>query len=108
MSRKLIPLIVAWGLCLTTVAQAANIIWVSDNKNGTSTPSDKGFVDLLKARGYNVDYQGQGGTGTAGYQFWRTLDNAKIATLNAADLIILSRDLNSGGQYLHQRWRLVM
>ncbi len=96
MSKKLFSLCVAWSLCLATVAQAANIIWVSDNKNGTSTPSDKGFVDLLKAQGYNVDYQGQGGTGTPGYQFWRTLDNAKIATLNAADLIILSRDLNSG------------
>ncbi len=96
MWKKLILSSVMLALGLATVAQAANIIWVSDNKNGTSTPSDKGFVDLLKAQGYNVDYQGQGGTGTPGYQFWRTLDNAKIATLNAADLIILSRDLNSG------------
>src|SRR5512133_2610092 len=78
------------------VLQAANIIWVPDDKNGTSTPSDIGFVNLLKAQGYNVDYQGQGGTGSPGYQSWRTLDATKIATLNAADLIILSRDLDSG------------
>ena len=78
-----------------STAQAANIIWVSDDKTGTSAPADKGWVDLLKAQGYNVDYQGQGGTGTQGYQFWRTLDATKIATLNAADLIIVSRDLSS-------------
>jgi hypothetical protein len=95
MCKKPILLCVVLILCLASMLQAANIIWVSDNKNGTSTPSDKGFVDLLKAQGYNVDYQGQGGTGTPGYQFWRTLDNAKIATLNAADLIIVSRDLSS-------------
>ncbi len=96
MSKKVISACIMLALCLATVAPAANIIWVSDNKNGTSVPADKGFVDLLKAQGYTVDYQGQGGTGTPGYQFWRTLDNAKIGTLNAADLIILSRDLNSG------------
>ena len=84
------------GFVLSSAVQAANIIWVSDNKNGTNAPSDIGFVNLLKAQGYNVDYQGQGGTGTPGYQSWRTLDATKIATLNAADLIILSRDLDSG------------
>ena len=49
-----------------STAQAANIIWVSDDKTGTNAPADKGWVDLLKAQGYNVDYQGQGGTGTQG------------------------------------------
>ena len=72
MSKKVISASILLALCLATVAQAANIIWVSDNKNGTSTPSDQGFVDLLKAQGYSVDYQGQAGTGTPGYQFWRT------------------------------------
>ena len=96
MTKKVIFLSVVLGVCLTSAVQAANIIWVSDDKNGTNAPADKGFVDLLRAQGYNVDYQGQGGTGTAGYQFWRTLDDTKIATLNASDLIILSRDLNSG------------
>ena len=96
MSRTFVSLCILLALCLATVARAANLIWVSDNKNGTSAPADLGFVNLLKGQGYNVDYQGQGGTGTPGYQFWRTLNDTKIATLNAADLILVSRDLNSG------------
>ena len=96
MCKRLVFFCATLGFVLSSVVQAANIIWVSDNKNGTNAPSDIGFVNLLKAQGYNVDYQGQGGTGTPGYQSWRTLDATKIATLNAADLIILSRDLDSG------------
>ena len=96
MCKRLVFFCATLGFVLSSAVQAANIIWVSDNKNGTNAPSDIGFVNLLKAQGYNVDYQGQGGTGTPGYQSWRTLDATKIAALNAADLIILSRDLSSG------------
>ena len=71
-----------------------NIIWVSDDNTLTAgVPADMGWVTLLKAQGYNVDYQT---TGTAGTGTWDTLDATKIATLNAADLIIVSRDMNSG------------
>ena len=46
------------------------------------------------AQGYNVDYT-KGATLGNGY--WRTLDAAKIARLNAADLVIVSRATDSGG-----------
>ena len=70
-------------------ATAANIIWVSGtfDDNGDGAPDDQGWVDLLEAQGHTVDY-----TGT----YWRTLDDDKIAALNAADLIIVSRNSNSG------------
>jgi len=70
-------------------ADAANIIWVSGtyDDNGDGAPDDQAWVDLLEAQGHTVDYNGR---------YWRTLDNDKIAALNAADLIIVSRNSNSG------------
>jgi hypothetical protein len=74
---------------------APTIIWVSDayDDKPDGVPDDQGWVDFLRARGFNVDYQ----MGPAlGDGYWRTLDDAKIAALNAADLVIVSRNLNSG------------
>ncbi len=83
---------------LSSSAYALTIIWVSDNKNPSGgATADQGWVDLLRAEGYDVDYRGEGGSGDADYRYWRTLDAAKIAELNAADLIIVSRDVSSGG-----------
>jgi len=65
---------------------AANIIWVSDNKESDDT--DQGWIDLLAAQGYTVDLSFRNQEG-------RTLDDDKIAALNAVDLIIVSRDTNS-------------
>lgn len=68
------------------------VIWVSDNKTpsaDTGTPADQGWIDLLTAQGYDVDLSFRNKEA-------RTLDDAKIATLNGADLIIISRDTNSG------------
>jgi len=70
-------------------ATAANIIWVSGtyDDNGDGAPDDEAWVDMLEALGHTVDYNGT---------YWRTLDDDKIAALNAADLVIISRNSNSG------------
>ncbi|MGE9268783.1 MAG: hypothetical protein ACQKBY_11875, partial [Verrucomicrobiales bacterium] len=49
--------------------------------------SDAGLISFL---------QGQGHTVSGGNQEYTTLDASKIATLNAADLVIVSRNTNSG------------
>lgn len=76
-------------------AAGANIIWVSDmyDDNGSGTPDDQEWVDILEAEGYTVDYTAGAELGDG---YWRTLDDDKIAALNAADLVIFSRNSNSG------------
>jgi hypothetical protein len=72
-----------------------NVIWVSDayDDKPDGVPDDQGWIDFLTGQGFNVEYR-KGATLGNGY--WRTLDDAKIAALNAADLVIVSRNLNSG------------
>jgi hypothetical protein len=97
MGKKLFFLIMLVALCLACPVRAAlqNIIWVSDNKNpentdpGTGGPREQVWVDLLEANGYAVDLSFANAEG-------RTLDDGKIAALNAADLIIISRNTDSG------------
>ena len=90
MCRKLLFLVVAAGFCLISSARAATIVWVSDNKTpAAGVAADQAWVDLLTAQGYTVDLNFRS-------QQARTLDATKIAALNAADLIIISRDTNSG------------
>ncbi len=59
-----------------------------------NVPSDQGFVDLLVAAGYDVDYRAGDVAGTS---YWETLDLDRLAVLDAADLVIIGRDCNSGG-----------
>jgi len=75
------------------VAQAAKIIWVSDryDEKVDGAPDDAAGPAFLESQGYTVDYRG-----TAGNGYWRTLDAAKIAELNAADVILVSRSTDSG------------
>ncbi|MCH7557273.1 MAG: discoidin domain-containing protein [Planctomycetes bacterium] len=87
MSKKLIYFVLVLSFCLASSLQAATIIWVSDNKGNDAT--DQGWIDLLVAKGYTVDLSFRNQEG-------RTLDAAKIDALNAADLIIVSRDTGSG------------
>ena len=84
----------AFAFCLTVPVNAANIIWVSDHydENPDPGPDDQGFVDLLEAAGYTVDNT----KNAPGDGYWRTLDDDKIAALNAADLVIISRNSDSG------------
>jgi len=66
-----------------------NIIWVSDQQDfkQDGVPDDQEWVDILEAEGYVVDYT-KGAS--FGHGYWRTLNDDKIAALNAADLIIIS------------------
>ena len=90
MCRKLLFVVLAVGFCLISSAHAATIVWVSDNKTpAAGVAADQAWVDLLVVQGYTVDLSFRNKEG-------RTLDATKIAALNAADLIIVSRDSNSG------------
>ncbi|MFC1604921.1 hypothetical protein ACFL5F_07830, partial [Planctomycetota bacterium] len=66
---------------------AGNIIWVTGayDDNGDGASDDLEWVDILTAEGYAVDNS----------ESYVELDDAKIAALNAADLIIVSRNINS-------------
>jgi len=113
MMKRMISLVLVCGLVffLTSSAHATlDIIWVSEADSPASdfasgqnvapalqadaTPWDQPWVDLLRAQGYNVDYQlgSQPGEG-----YWNELDADKIAALNAADRVIISRGASSGG-----------
>jgi hypothetical protein len=109
MMKRLIYLVLAVAFCLTSPTSALNIIWVSDAYTpaadfaaakavdpawqAVTEPWDQLWVDTLKAAGHNVDYT----LGAApGNGYWRTLDDAKIAALNAADRVIISRGTTSG------------
>jgi hypothetical protein len=85
-----------WGTAALAakVKPKPKIIWVSDgyDDNGDDAADDLEWVDILEAEGYSVDYQ----INALGDGYWRTLDDDKIAALNAADLIIVSRNSNSG------------
>ncbi len=90
MRQKLMFLVLVLAVFLGSSAHAATIIWVSDNKTpANGVAADQQWVDLLEANGYTVDLSFRNAEA-------RTLDQAKIDALNAADLIIVSRDTNSG------------
>jgi hypothetical protein len=77
-----------------------SIVFVSAMYPSTAdanVPSDQGFVDLLTAAGYDVDYMPGFLVGTGWVSYWETLDPNKLAVLNAADLVILARGCNSAG-----------
>jgi len=88
MSKNLFCLVLLLAFCMVSPVQAANIIWVSGffDDNADGEPDDQAWVAMLEAQGYTVDY-------TPG---WEDLDDDKIAALNDADLIIISRNSNSG------------
>ena len=71
------------------VAQAQNIIWVSSGyyqiRDG-EVANDQGFVDLLIEQGYDVTRLDDP----------ETLTTAKIDLMNAADLVVMGRQANSG------------
>ena len=87
MYRKLV--FWALALCLVTTVEGANIVWISGTHDydADGVYDDYMWVDMLVAQGYTVDYQPGN---------WITLDDSKIATMNAAHLVIISRCTNSG------------
>jgi hypothetical protein len=74
---------VALGLAQS---DASTIIFVSN-----SATADTGYVSWLENQGYQVDFRLSAGTSGLG-----ELDAGEIAALNAADLIIFSRNTSSG------------
>ncbi|HCO94559.1 MAG TPA: hypothetical protein DIU00_11515, partial [Phycisphaerales bacterium] len=91
MCRNLVYLALVLVFCLASSMSASTIIWVSGafDDNGDGEPDDQPWMDLLEANGYTVDASFRSQEG-------RTLDDDKIAALNAADLIIVSRNSSSG------------
>jgi len=68
---------------------APKIVWVSEwNADANGVPFDQGWIDLLAAQGYEVD------ANTAGD--YTEVSEGELANLEAADLIIVSRNSNSG------------
>ncbi len=67
---------------------AQTIIWVSEwNSDANGVPYDHDWIDLLKAQGYTVTADTSG--------TYEVLNTAKITALDAADLVIFSRNTNS-------------
>jgi hypothetical protein len=95
MYRKSLYSLLVLVFCLASSLSAANIIWVSDwyDERVDGVPDDYAWIDFLEAQGYTVDNQPAASSGNG---YWRTLDNNKIAALNAADLVIISKNSNSG------------
>ncbi len=94
MCKKFLFVLMVLGLFLAPAVHAANIVWVSDayDERPDSVPDDQAAADFLVSLGHTVDYQ----IASFGNGYWRTLDDDKIAALNAADLVIVSRNSNSG------------
>ncbi len=86
MSKKLIYAALVFVFCLISVSPAKTIIWLSDNQGPTNPLSDPVWIKLLQDNGYTVDLSFSNKQG-------QVLDAAKIAALNAADLIIVTRNL---------------
>jgi hypothetical protein len=95
MSKKPLYFALVLVFCLASLMPAANIIWVSDwyDERVDGAPDDFAWIEFLEAHGYTVDNQPAASSGNG---YWRTLDNNKIAALNAADLVIISKNSNSG------------
>ncbi len=89
MWRRVLFFMAVIGLMLSSAVQAANVTVVTEDvdREPDGVVDDQGLIDWLVAEGHSVDVQ-------RGY--WTELDDAKVAALNAADLVIVSRLSNSG------------
>ncbi len=89
MIKRFIPIVLVLAFSLTLPVNATyNIIWVSEDidSDNDGVMDDQGWVDLLTSQGYSVDVQ---------RNYWETLDEEKINTLNNADLVIISSSCTS-------------
>jgi hypothetical protein len=86
MCMKLVFVVLALGYVLHPAVEASNIIWVSEafGESGDGTPDDQAWVNMLKVKGYTVNYT-KGDSPPNGY--WRTLDGDKIAALNVLNVV---------------------
>ena len=88
MSRKLTGIVAVLLWCGVTTAPAANIIVVTEHadRNLDGVVDDQGLVDWLVAEGHSVDILRNS---------WEPLDSERVAQLEAADLVIVSRQSES-------------
>jgi hypothetical protein len=89
------------------ITTGIDIIWVSDAHdllNPGGEPDDQGWVDLLEADGYDVDYQ----KNVPGSGPWQgDLTEEQINALNSTDLVIISRDASTGGHNRPDAWNSI-
>ncbi|MFP6905272.1 MAG: hypothetical protein VCG02_08645, partial [Verrucomicrobiota bacterium] len=86
--RPLVSLLVLLSL-LALPAGGATIVWITEDTNAANPPSpdDSGWTDLLSAQGHTV---------TRKVLKIFLSPSTDLDELNAADLVIVSRDTNSG------------
>jgi hypothetical protein len=97
----MIALSLALGLAFSAVAQAGIVVVVSDSyapEDTTQTDHcDDPLVAFLEGLGHTVDTSGMGGAMKEGAGSpWTAGNEAKLAALQSADLVIVSRRTNSG------------
>jgi hypothetical protein len=98
MMKRLIFLILPVAVCLTSVVNAGyDIILISDANPPDVTDGDHeddALVAWLEGLGYTVDTSGMGGAYKDNQDPFA--DPAKVAALNSAGMVIVSRRTNSG------------
>ncbi len=87
MFRKLSFLVLVLVFCLVSSSYAQTIVWVNENVDPDGVPFDQGFIDLLEGLGFEVIVDPGN---------WGNLTDEVLTTLNDADLIMISRNSNSG------------
>lgn len=96
--RRLIILLLAVVFCLTGVSMAGTILLVTDIPAPGVDPGgdheDDSLVAILEGLGHTVDTSGMGQTYRDGQDPFA--DPAKVAALESADLVLVSRRANSG------------
>jgi len=73
----------------SVVPPGPKVVYVTDSfdLDADGAFDDQGWIDWLVSEGYQVD---------ARRDYWQVLDVNKIAELNAADVVIMSRGVNTG------------
>jgi hypothetical protein len=92
--KRILIMALVFGLAMTMTASAGTIVVVSDSLAPETTPGvgdhcDDPLVTFLEGLGHTVDRSAMGGA-------YKTLDAAKIANMNSAGIVIVSRRTNSG------------
>jgi hypothetical protein len=88
MYKKLSLLILALVFCMVSSSVGETIVWVNENLDPNDVPYDQELIDLLEGLGFEV---------ITNPLAWVDLTDENLEALNNADLIMISRNTNSGG-----------